>query len=697
MHKLSFIFAILFVFTLSTRAQEIKSGDSVKYVNKLLVISKYIGDSVVVRWTAPSYPLWMAVRKAGVEVFRAEFNATTNSLQAETKLTVSPLKPMTLAAMKLHFKPNDTTAAMAAQILYGGVLTGNQTSKNLENLDLLSADQSNRFVYATYLADLYPEIAKALALRFVDKSAQKGKSYLYYLKSDIKGINGMGLEESATMVNTTTYIKPEILHSVDAIGLDKNVRLFWNRLEGDSKYTAYQIERKEANKPYVKRTTTPFVNPDNPNDDKDDESIVFMDSIPQNYIPYTYKIRGITAFGEFGEWVEISVKGRDLTPPVAPANVNAVSQGGKKVRISWTKPFKDKDLAGFVIGRSDNYEGPYTPVDDKLYGIGDTFAFDMNADVHQRNFYLVSAVDTAGNASRSLPAYVTIADSTAPAKPMGLTALIDSLGVVKLHWDMGTEADLSGYNIYRANSPKEQFSVINKAQVADNNYMDMVDINSLTSHAYYKIAALDKTSNPSAYSEMIAVKKPDYIPPTPPQISDFWISENSVKLKFMPSNSSDLKAYFIYRKTDTVFEKIGSLSKLDSMYTDLKLPEKRVLWYSIAAVDSSGLLSEQSFPQRILLATRAVDLPELKLKADKTDKGVVLSWDQKTSLPAGAKLMLYKSYGNNELEQYKLIEDLKLSFTDLEYRKGDAIKYAVRLQLPNGNMSVLSKPIEISM
>ncbi|RYF21912.1 MAG: hypothetical protein EOO42_09740, partial [Flavobacteriales bacterium] len=600
MRKLCFLLMMSAAFALTANAQQNKPKDSIKYVNKLMVLGKYMGDSVVLRWTTANYPLWLAVRKAGVEVYRAEFNATNNSLENQKKLTTLPLKPMTLEEMKKHFNRNDTTAAMIAQVMYGGTLNGKQQTQNLENLDVMEAEQSNRFVYATYLADLYPNIANAIALRFVDKTAVKGKTYYYYLKSDVK-TPGLVFEESGTMVNTKTYVKPEKLQSVDAIGLDKSVRLFWSRLEGDARFTAYQIERKDGSRPFGTRTSSPFINPNSPKDDTDDETIVFMDSIPQNYAPYQYRVRGITAFGEPSDWAEITVSGRDLTPPATPVNVIAVSQGGKKVKITWKTPMKGKDLAGFVIGRSENYEGPYSPVDDKLYGITDTVAFDLNANVHQRNFYLVSAIDTAGNAARSLPAYSVIVDSVAPAKPVGLTATIDSLGVVKLHWPMGKEVDLEGYNIYRANNAKEEFSVINKAHVQDNNYMDMVDINSLTKDAYYKIVAFDKSNNPSEYSDIVRVKKPDYIPPVAPQISDFLVGDNNVKLKFMPSNSSDLMAYYVYRKIDTVFEKIATLSKLDTAFTDLKLPEKQVLWYTMVAVDSAGLLSEQAFPQRITL------------------------------------------------------------------------------------------------
>ncbi|RZK56247.1 MAG: hypothetical protein EOO87_05895 [Pedobacter sp.] len=695
MRKICFIVLALSTFVLATKAQDNKPKDSVKYVNKLLVLSKYMGDSVVLRWTAPSYTLWSAVKKAGVEIYRAEVNLNANTIGDKRKLTTSPLKPMTLEEMKMHFKEKDTIAAMAAEILYGSVSNANQQTQNLENLELLEAEQSNRFVYATYLADLYPAIANAIALRFVDKTAIKGKTYIYYLISDVNKATGISLEEATTVVNTATYILPEKLLTIDALGLDKSVRIFWNRLEGDSKYTAYQIERKQGNQTFRSRSKTPFVNPDNPNDETDDESIVFMDSIPSNYVPYQYRVRGITAFGETGAWAEIAVKGRDLTPPGVPVNVFAFAQGGKKVKIAWRKPTKEKDLAGFVVGRSENYDGPYTPIDDKLYSVSDTLAFDLNANEHQRNFYLVSAIDTAGNAARSTPAYVAIVDSIPPSKPIGLTASIDSLGVVKLRWEMGQEVDLIGYNIYRANSAKDQFNVINSAQVADNTFMDMVDVNSLTKNAYYKIVAFDKTTNPSAFSDVVAVKKPDYIRPVAPQITDFVVAENQVKLKFNASSSSDLKEYLVYRKVDTTFEKIATILKTDSIYIDAKLPAKDLLWYTLVAVDSSGLHSEQAFPQRITLPIKGVELPNLMLSAKKTDKGIVISWDRNTQLPQGAKLMLYKSYGQSPVEQYKLIENLKTDFTDVEFEKDVSASYAVRIQLPNGKLSALSNTIEI--
>ena len=694
MRKLCFLMMMFCVFALRTNAQQNKPTDSIKYVNKLLVLGKYMGDSVVLRWTTANYPLWMAVRKAGVDVYRAEFNAVTNALDNQKKLTTLPLKPMTLEEMKNHFSKTDTTAAMIAQVMYGGMNNGKQDTENLENLDLLEAEQSNRFVYATYLADLYPNIANAIALRFVDKTAVKGKQYYYYLKSDFK-TPGIVFEESGTLVNTTAYIKPEKLQSLDGMGLDRSVRLFWSRLEGEGRYTAYQIERKDGSRSFSTRTSNPFINPNNPKDDTDDEAIVFMDSIPQNYVPYQYRVRGITAFGEHGDWAEITVKGRDLTPPSMPVNVIAASQGGKKVKITWKMPTKGKDLAGFVIGRSENYEGPYSPVDDQLYSVNDTVAFDLNANIHQRNFYLVSAIDTAGNAARSLPAYSVIVDSIAPAKPIGLTATIDSLGVVKLHWPMGKEEDLAGYNIYRANSSKEEFSVINNAQVQDNNYMDMVDINSLTKDAYYKIVAFDKSNNPSEYSDIVSVKKPDYIPPVAPQITDFWVEENQVKLKFMPSNSSDLKEYYVYRKVDTTFDKIATLLKSDSIFVDLKLPQNELLWYTMVAVDSAGLLSEQAFPQRITLPIKGAELPNLMLSAKKTEKGVVISWDKSVHLPNGAKLMLYKSYEQNPLEQYQLIENFNDDFIDLEVEKDKTINYMVKLQLPNGSSSSFSNKIEV--
>ena len=83
------------------------------------------------------------------------------------------------------------------------------------------------------------------------------------------------------------------------------------------------------------------------------------------------------------------------------------------------------------------------------------------------------------------------------------------------------------------------------------------------------------------------------------------------------------------------------------------------------------------------------------LSAKKTEKGVVISWDKSVQLPTGAKLMLYKSYEKEPLEQYQLIENFNDDFIDLEVEKDKTINYMVKLQLPNGSSSSFSNKIEV--
>jgi fibronectin type 3 domain-containing protein len=423
--------------------------------------------------------------------------------------------------------------------------------------------------------------------------------------------------------------------------------------------------------------------------------MVFRDTLDRNYLTYTYRVRGINPFGQRSEWREVVVKGVDLTAPKAPEEVFALfDPKTKAVKITWKKTIKEGDLAGFIIGRSDRYEGPYVPISDRVYGINTIEAVDLKPVSHLRNFYVVTSIDTAGNSGRSVPAYAILTDSIPPSQPIGLKAQIDSLGVVSLSWQLGKELDLAGYNIYRANSSHEEFSIINKSLVLANEFTDMVDVNSLTKTAFYKIVAFDKSNNPSQYSLAVKVLKPDYLPPVPPQIKDFWVTNTEVKLTFMPSSSADLKAYQVYRKTDSLYQKIADLAKTDTVFYDKDVADRQVMWYFIKAVDIAGLISEQSFPQKIVMPTKGVSMPLLKLVAKKVDNAIEISWDSNAVSYDGVKLLLYKSYDSNALEQFKLVDYKEQKFIDSEM-SANLVKYAVRLVNEKGVMSNFSPIVEV--
>ena len=91
-------------------------------------------------------------------------------------------------------------------------------------------------------------------------------------------------------------------------------------------------------------------------------------------------------------------------------------------------------------------------------------------------------------------------DSTAPGAPTNLVASERS-GSLVLSWDASSDGDVVGYDVYRyAPDPAREsaYLKINGALVTDNEY---VVSDASTSSSWYRVKAVDASSNASAASQ----------------------------------------------------------------------------------------------------------------------------------------------------------------------------------------------------
>ncbi|MFZ1360376.1 MAG: hypothetical protein WAS28_17900, partial [Saprospiraceae bacterium] len=168
---------------------------------------------------------------------------------------------------------------------------------------------------------------------------------------------------------------------------------------------------------------------------------------------------------------------------------------------------------------------------------------------------------------------------------------------------------------------------------------------------YYKVAAVDRSNNFSAFSTMLSLDRPDIVRPGAPAVHPTSSDTKGVKLFWSLSPSNDVVAYIIYRKNvsklDTSYHRITRIqSKIMTEWLDTTAVYEQIYEYIIKAQDKSGLLSDATFP---IKGRRMFDVAFLKIESlvaeYKNDYGAVyLRWNnsiKKTDFESAPKFYYY--------------------------------------------------------
>ncbi len=680
-----------------------RQSDSLPPEHNLQIIARNYGDSVVLRWAPAKSTLWYFANKSGYRLIRYEVVNKKIITSTVKELTANPIKPWTLDEWKRKAGRNDSLAAASAQLLYGKTPLENPQKKKNEGVNLQEAidkkyELDNKHALALFLADQSPLLATGLGLRYSDKNIVKGKSYAYavYALTDPKVVKS---DTSGVLINTSEIPPIPVMPPVTVEESDRKVKFTWNRLQAGMYFSAYNYERSDDggrsfhrlnSKPYVQLAANTRID--------QNATIELNDSLPANYKKYIYRITGITPFGDPGKpSPNMVVMGRDKTPPLPPDHVSAKNIKNRNVRITWTKKVKEPDFKGYMIGKSDKASGPYIPLNIRLIP-SDIYEFmDTSAVISGTNYYVVSAVDTAGNAGISVPAYVIMMDSIPPAQPQGLAGRIDSTGIVHIHWKLGKEPDLMGYLVYSANDKSHIFTPIAKDFVADTTFTDSITVRTLSDKVYYKVVAFDKNRNPSKYSDALEMKRPDKVPPVSPVFTKFLVSDSSVFLTWNLSSSNDVVSQALYRREkgkDWILA-----SKLDiqtNSYTDKNVKKQTWYEYGLEAVDDAGLHSARSFPVnvRVYDSGRRPAVSDLVAAKSSDGKSITLSW----KYPAKGEywFVLYRSVNNGDLKTYSNLSSEQRTYTDANLKKG-VYRYSLKVVYKDGGESEAIQSAQISV
>ncbi len=695
MKNITHILILIGFLSISVKAQQNDPLTSVQ------VIANPKNGEITLRWAPASSRVWTRGNRNGYLIERYTILRDGKRLtQPEARtITQLPVKPEPLENWQDIVEDN-RYGAIAAQALYGETfqVTGNY-GDDIMQVVAKAKEQEQRFSFALLAADLSPDVARRSGLMWVDKDVSTNEKYLYKVWVDQSAKND--LDSGFVFVGLDDEQELPAPKEFSVQFSDQQALLTWNRKFYEQTYVGYLVEKStDEGKSFISITgTDPIINTERP-DGTFSRMMFKLDSLADNETIVTYRVKGITPFGETGPpSEEVAGNGKVLLSTIPVIDTARVIDN-RKVQLEWHyHGARPDEVKSFSIERSDRANAPYRSLAVDLPASANTFT---DGQPLSTGYYRIVAKGATEEAvAYSFPQLVQLIDSIPPAAPSGLTGMVDSLGIVSLSWKPNTEEDLRGYRIFRTNFGGQEYGQITVNPVMTTHYTDTINVRTLTSTIYYKIIAVDHHHNPSSFSEPVRLMRPDILPPVSPTITGIKLIDEGVQLEWTNSSSADVQNHLLYRRSAqddnwrlmAVFP--ASVSDPAESYTDADITDRNVYEYTLIAVDDVQLESEPVDPVRITVNNfgnlPAVD--RLFGKVDRENRQIRISWlfDD----PAVEKFMVYRQAEGEKFRLYETLDPAAREFQDRNVRLNTLYQYMVKVAFRNGAHSSFSRSISL--
>ena len=419
--------------------------------------------------------------------------------------------------------------------------------------------------------------------------------------------------------------------------------------------------------------------------------IFFTDINVQNKVRYSYRITCVDFFGRESQPSEkLTVMPGDKTSPLQPYSVNR-KVDKYNIRISWRNRHSS-DQEGIAIYRSYQHDDQYVKINSQLLPITDTVYIDKDLKAGYY-YYIIAAVDSAGNEGKSAKMLAEVHDITPPAMPMHVIAKADT-GRIRLQWDANTEADLLGYQVYRTvdKDLKDYYVLLNAVPLTYPLFFDTLPRNARNKFLY-KITAVDSSLNRSEYTQAVKAHMPDVTPPVQPVIIGANAKGDYLMIDWIPNKEPDLAGYKLFRSINNGQEKTminsGLLSSSVTRFTDISVLPDSLYSYTLVASDSTGNNSISSLPFTGRLINQNTkenesELMKFTISQPLFSKYWKLQWKARTS-DTFIGYALYYRYSNNDEPQRLCNLTQENNYTD-HIRHKQKAEYQLRLYHKSGQV-----------
>ncbi|WP_105973004.1 PA14 domain-containing protein [Streptomyces geranii] len=264
-------------------------------------------------------------------------------------------------------------------------------------------------------------------------------------------------------------------------------------------------------------------------------------AIPNTGDTYAYEVRAHDKAGnQSAGSADVTVTTADKTPPAQVTGVK-VTVGASTLRLDWNAV---GDAFSYSVYRASAPQGPYTRI---VWAVGDTYYTDVTANIKQRAYYRVTAVDKYDN--ESVPSATVDPgepDTTAPDQVTGLTAKGTTAGNA-VRWQ-ASSADVEVYEVWAV--PTGQSSDPDGPDlVTGTSYNDMAA--EVGAAVAYRVQAIDAYGNISPVSETVTATRPAPGESAAPTGLTGTLRDSDTRLTWDYSADNSRYGYRIYRRIGT--------------------------------------------------------------------------------------------------------------------------------------------------
>ncbi len=702
---------------------------------KIKLLARTYGDSIALRWVPEDYVSWKYLCLTGVNVLRTETDAEDFNIDT----LAYALKPLSEEQFRAKYAQTDSNALVAQGVLYGeGRLGPNQTQDQPGSWGAsmeYNNEQDMSFAFAMLVAEWRPDLARDMAVGFLDRTAKPGKTYDYYIQPTKWETDGRLIFEPGVVEGLLNEsYTPQLFNPrmVDSISSPRRHVLGW----WDDKYSTYEIYRRAVSdadgktidgqwehinkKPYLSVVDLP----------EGDNYKAFGDSVP-SFGVYEYFIAGHDAFGSLVPSVDpIKVNVYDNEPPSAPQLKAIVIgypdddiRGRIQAHIIWEKDTLEKDLQGYIVRYYNAKISGETWIDlnDEMISPTDTM-YTAEVTGLRTGMIQIAAYDKSGNESTSLSQLIEIHDFKAPAAPDSLTAQVlnpelNSLvekevkyAYVILRWKPNPEDDdISYFDVAFANDTTHAFQRLNEESVTETWYIDSLAVDVNQKYIYYKVRAVDYSTNIGPWSPWIQVTRPHITPPTQPHLDRSGHNDlEGMHMEWIVGTDADMDYHVAYRglSPDGPWDVIGRYDH-DSLTTknytiviDDNPPydRERRYYYYVESFNSSPFTSK-SLAVSWLHAGPKVWKAKIELAGDYDERTneTKLAWTT-GKLPFDAPYYYCihrRGPGEDKFRFVVSVPSDKLEYADKQLGKGEQAEYFVMIQWRDGRQSTQSNTVSI--